>query len=346
LDRLPGPQRRALGVAFGLVTGPPADLFMVGLAVLTLLSDTARDRPVLCVIDDAQWLDDGSAEVLGFVTRRLLADRVGMLFAIRQTAEPDPRLQGLPGLRLADLPRQDAYDLLETAISRPIEAGVAERIVVETGGNTLAIVEAAAELTPKQLGGREPLPEPLPVGHQIEDLFVRRVRELPTGTLTLALNTPTYSYAYHDATVDGLTRLTELMNTADSGGTGGAAQGRRRGYQAAKWGVAARLHSHGAIGEIQGGMMEFTRQAFLVQVSTWRLHRLGPSVVRLVLSQFLAGQWRPAAHRTAGTLLLGAVADGLKGLDQPTSPPVSTKDLRPQVQSLCCSSTRRADSGT
>jgi hypothetical protein len=75
--------------------------------------------------------------------------------------------------------------------------------------------------------------------------------------------------------------------------------------------------------------MEFTRQAFLVQVSTWRLHRLGPSVVSLVLSQFLAGQWRPAAHRTAGTSMLGgAVADGLKGLDQPTSPPVGTKDIR------------------
>jgi tetratricopeptide (TPR) repeat protein len=187
VDRVPGPQRRALGVAFGLVGGPPADLFMVGLAVLMLLSDTARVRPVLCVIDDAQWLDDESAEVLGFVARRLLADRVGMLFAIRETAEPDPRLQGLPALRLAGLPRQDAYELLETSISRPIEAGVAERIVVETGGNPLAIVEAAAEMTPEQLGGREPLPEPLPVGHQVEDLFVRRVRELPTDTQTLLL---------------------------------------------------------------------------------------------------------------------------------------------------------------
>jgi tetratricopeptide (TPR) repeat protein len=187
VDRVPGPQRRALGVAFGLVGDPPADLFMVGLAVLMLLSDTARDRPVLCVIDDAQWLDDESADVLGFVARRLLADRVGMLFAIRETAEPHPRLQGLPGLRLAGLPRQDAYDLLETSISRPIEAGVAERIVVETGGNPLAIVEAAAELTPEQLAGREPLPEPLPVGHQLEDLFVRRARELPADTQTLLL---------------------------------------------------------------------------------------------------------------------------------------------------------------
>jgi hypothetical protein len=187
VDRLPGPQRRALGVAFGLESGTPADLFLVGLAVLMLLSDTARVQPVLCVIDDAQWLDDESADVLGFVARRLLADRVGMLLAIRETTEPDPHLQVLPGLRLAGLPKQDAYALLETSISRPIDAGMAERIVVETGGNPLAIVEAAAELTPEQLGGREPLPEPMPVGHQLEDLFVRRVRELPADTQTLLL---------------------------------------------------------------------------------------------------------------------------------------------------------------
>ena len=187
VDRLPEPQRRALGVAFGLVSGPPADLFMVGLAVLMLLSDTARVRPVLCVIDDAQWLDDESADVLGFVARRLLADSVGMLFAIRETAEPDTHLQGLPNLRLAGLPKQDAYELLERSISRPVEAGVAERIVVETGGNPLAIVEAAAELTPEQLSGRDPLPEPLPVGHQLEDLFARRVRGLPRDTQRLLL---------------------------------------------------------------------------------------------------------------------------------------------------------------
>ena len=183
----PGRSGGQLGVAFGLESGPPADLFLVGLAVLMLLSDTARVRPVVCVIDDAQWLDDESADVLGFVARRLLADRVGMLFAIRETTEPDPHLQVLPGLRLAGLPKQDAYELLETSINRPIDAGVAERIVVETGGNPLAIVVAAAELTPEQLGGREPLPEPLPVGHQLEDLFVRRARELPAGTQTLLL---------------------------------------------------------------------------------------------------------------------------------------------------------------
>jgi predicted ATPase len=187
VDRLPEPQQRALGVAFGLVNGPPADLFKVGLAVLMLLADAARARPVLCVIDDAQWLDSESSDVLGFVARRLLADGVGMLFAIRETEEPDPHLQGLPGLRLAGLPKQDAQELLESSTDRPADAAVAERIIVETGGNPLAIVEAVAQMTPEQLGGREPLPEPLPVGHQVEDLFLRRVRELPTDTRTLLL---------------------------------------------------------------------------------------------------------------------------------------------------------------
>ncbi len=182
VDRLPEPQQRALGVAFGLVSGPPADPFLVGLAVLTLLADAAEVRPVLCVIDDAQWLDGESADVLGFVARRLLADRIGMLFAIRETTEPDPHLQALPDLRLAGLPEPEAQELLATAVGRPVEAGVAERIVAGTGGNPLAIVEAAAELTPEQLRGRLPLTEPLPVGRHLEGLFGRRMRELPTDT--------------------------------------------------------------------------------------------------------------------------------------------------------------------
>jgi DNA-binding CsgD family transcriptional regulator len=187
VDRLPGPQQRALDVAFGLVNGPPADPFLVGLAVLTLLSDTAEARGVLCVVDDAQWLDDESADTLSFVARRLLADRVGMLFALRETTEPDPRLQALPGLRVAGLPEPDAYELLARAVGRPIEAGVAQRIIAGTGGNPLAIVEVARELTPEQLRGQMPLPEPLPVGRQLEDLFVRRARELPADTQTLLL---------------------------------------------------------------------------------------------------------------------------------------------------------------
>ena len=152
MDRLPEPQRRALGVAFGMVSGPPADPFLVGLAVLTLLSDAAEVRPVLCVIDDAQWLDEESAGVLIFVARRLLADRVGLLFAVRETVDPDPRLQALPGLRISGLPKPDAHEVLETSISRPIDPVVAARIIAETGGNPLAVVEAARGLTQRATG--------------------------------------------------------------------------------------------------------------------------------------------------------------------------------------------------
>ena len=109
-----------------------------------------------------------------------------MVVALRETTEPDPRLQALPGLRVAGLPEPDAYELLQTSISRPIDVGVAARIVVETGGNPLA-VEAARELAPEQLGGLEPLPDSLPVGRQLEDRFVRRGRGLPADTLGLLL---------------------------------------------------------------------------------------------------------------------------------------------------------------
>jgi DNA-binding CsgD family transcriptional regulator len=187
LDRLPEPQRRALGVAFGLESGLPADPFLVGLAVLTLLSDAAEVRPVLCVIDDAQWLDDESADILSFVARRLLADRVGLLFAVRDAAGAGPRLQALPDLRIRGLPEPATYELLETAIDQTIDRPVAARIVAETGGNPLAVLEAARELTPEQLGGRLPLPEPLPVGQRLESSFLRRVRELPQDTQRLLL---------------------------------------------------------------------------------------------------------------------------------------------------------------
>lgn len=186
-DRLPARQRQALGVAFGLADGPPPDPFLVGLAVLTLLAEAARHRPVLWVIDDAQWLDEESAAVLGFVARRLLADPVGMLFAARESVDLDARLAALPELRIAGLPPPAAAELLAAVAAGPVDAAVSERIVVGTGGNPLAIVEVVAELTAGQLRGQLPLPEPLPVGHELEELYVRRVRDLPADTQTLVL---------------------------------------------------------------------------------------------------------------------------------------------------------------
>jgi DNA-binding CsgD family transcriptional regulator len=187
VEHLPEPQRRALGVAFGLASGPPADPLLVGLAVLTLLASAAEERPILGVIDDAQWLDAESGDTLSFVARRLLADGVGLLFAIRETTEPNPRLQALPSLRITGLPDQDAYELIETSISRPIDDGMAARIIAETGGNPLAVIEAARELTHDKRGGLAPLHQPLPVGQRLEESFTRRVRELPTDTQMLLL---------------------------------------------------------------------------------------------------------------------------------------------------------------
>ena len=198
-DRLPKPQRRALGVAFGLINAPPADPFLVGLGVLTLLSDAAEVRPVLCAIDDAQWLDEESAHVLSFVARRLRADRVGMLFAIRDTGDSDSRLRALPSLRVGGLPEQDASELLETSIDWPIDPRVAARIIAAAGGNPLAVLEAARGLSREQLDGRAPLPEPLPVGHRIEESFSRRVRELSAQTQMLLLLAATDSGSRGDS---------------------------------------------------------------------------------------------------------------------------------------------------
>jgi DNA-binding CsgD family transcriptional regulator len=186
-DRLPPPQQAALRAAFGVIGGTPPDPFLVGLAVLTLLSGAAGGRPVLCVVDDAQWLDDESAEALAFAARRLLADRVGMLFAVRDSTDRDRRLQGLPELRLAGLPEPHARELLATRVSTPLDPEVAHHLVLETGGNPLALIEAARDLTPEQAAGHAPLPEPLPLGPRLETPFVRRARTLPPDTQTLLL---------------------------------------------------------------------------------------------------------------------------------------------------------------
>ena len=185
-DRLPEPQKRALQVAFGEISGPSADPFLVGLAVLTLLSQAAESRPLLCVIDDAQWLDDESANILCFVARRLLADSVAIIVAAEETTG-QVRLPELPEIRLGGLSAANAGELLSAQAGQPVDGGVTERLVAETGGNPLALLEVAGDLSPDQLAGRAPLPEPLPIGHRLEESFARRNRELPPATRTLLL---------------------------------------------------------------------------------------------------------------------------------------------------------------
>jgi DNA-binding CsgD family transcriptional regulator/tetratricopeptide (TPR) repeat protein len=186
LDALPEPQQSALRVALGLSTGDPPDRFLVALAALTLLAEVAAERPLLCLVDDAQWLDGASAQVLGFVGRRLLAESVALVFAVRDRAE-HRALAGLPEARLEGLSDDDARALLATMIPGPLDAGVRDRIVAETRGNPLALLELPRGLSAAELAGGFGLPEPLPLSGRIEESFRRRLEDLPRDTQQLVL---------------------------------------------------------------------------------------------------------------------------------------------------------------
>ena len=185
---LPEPQRHALESVFGLADGAAPSSLVVFLAVLTLLDHAARERPILVVIDDAQWLDDESARVLTFVARRLHADPVAMFFAVRDTGVDPPDLfRALPQLVVLGLPEDDARTLLRSAAGSAIDAKVADRLVEETAGNPLALTEVVAELTAEQLRGDAPLPEPVPVGPSLQGQFAGRARRLPPAARTVLL---------------------------------------------------------------------------------------------------------------------------------------------------------------
>ena len=149
-ERLPQPQRDALAVAFGHRAGPTPNPFLVGLAALGLLSEAAEERPLLCVVDDAQWLDRASARALGFVARRLLAEKIALVFAARELSEA---LAGFPELHVGPLGHRDAHALLASALPARLDEQVLERIIVETHGNPLALLELPRGLTPTQLAG-------------------------------------------------------------------------------------------------------------------------------------------------------------------------------------------------
>jgi AAA ATPase-like protein len=176
LQRLPAPQRAALRAAFGLGPGPAPDRFLVGLAVLSLLADVAEEHPLLCLVDDAQWLDHASAQVLGLVARRLAAESVGLVFAARV---PGEELAGLPELVVEGLEEADARALLEAALTGPLDAQVRDRLVAETGGNPLALLELPRGVTPAELAGGFALPGALPLPGRIEASFRRRLEALP-----------------------------------------------------------------------------------------------------------------------------------------------------------------------
>src|SRR6202035_719734 len=178
-DALPVPQRDALKTAFGVSTGPVPDRFLVGLAVLGLVSEVAAERPLVCVVDDGQWLDRASVQALGFAARRLAADPVGLVFA---TQVPGQELAALPELVVEGLPEEDARALLESALTGPVDARVRDLMVAETRGNPLALLELPRGLAPAELAGGFGLPGAVSLPGRIEDSFRRQLEGLPAET--------------------------------------------------------------------------------------------------------------------------------------------------------------------
>jgi hypothetical protein len=186
LESLPAPQRDALATVFGISSGTAPDPFLVGLATLTLLAEEAERLPLLCLVDDAQWLDQASAQILGFVSRRLLAERVALVAAAR-TGAGEHVLDGLPELPVDGLRESDARTLLLENLPGPVDAPVFEQIVAECHGNPLALLELPRARSPAGLAGGFALLDSLPMPGRIEQSYADRLRLLPPETQLLVL---------------------------------------------------------------------------------------------------------------------------------------------------------------
>jgi DNA-binding CsgD family transcriptional regulator len=184
LQRLPAPQRDSVRIAFGMSSGPAPDRFLVGLGVLGLLSEVAEQQPLICLIDDEQWLDRASAQVLGFVARRLVAESVGVIFAVRI---PSSDLAGLEELRVEGLHEADARTLLDSVLTGPLDTQVRDQILAETHGNPLALLELPRGLILQQLAGRFRPAGAVELSGGIEENFRQRVEVLPDQTRRLLL---------------------------------------------------------------------------------------------------------------------------------------------------------------
>jgi len=277
LGRLPGPQRDALGIAFGLEAGPAPDRFVVGLAVLSLLSEAATDRPLVCVVDDVQWLDRASVQVLAFAARRLLAEAVLVIFAAR---EPGADLGGLPELMVEGLRHGDARQLLGSVVRWPLDEQVADRIVAETRGNPLALLELPRGRSPAELAGGFGLPEVLPLPGRIQENFLRRVDKLPEPTrllLAVAAADPTGDPALVRRAAGRLGLGGEVAEQAeetellDIGGIGGQVVFRHplmrsAAYRAVPRGDRRRVHA--ALAEVTNAQTDPDRRAWHLAQAT------------------------------------------------------------------------------
>ena len=274
LDALPGRQRDALAITFGLSAGAVPDQFLVALAMLSLLSETAEQRALLCVIDDAQWLDRASARVLGFVARRLLAEPVGMLFAGR---EPSEELQGLPELEVEGLDDVDARDLLASVIPWHLDERVRDQIVVEMRGNPLALLELPRGLSSAQLAAGSGLFSVKSTSGRIEESFLRRLRELPDGTqrwLLVAAADPTGDPTLLWRAADLLAVARHLFEPAEEAGlveVGASVRFRHPLVRSAIYGAAAaeeRRRVHRALAEASDAEVDPDRRAWHLAEAT------------------------------------------------------------------------------
>jgi len=186
LERLPAPQGDALATAFGLRAGDPPDRFLVSLAVLSLMAGAAEEQPLICLVDDAHWLDRASGQVLAFVARRLVAESVALVFGSRHPDQPGA-LEGLPELVVEGLGYDDARALLESVIAGPLDDRIRDRIIAETAGNPLALIELPRGRDPAKLAGGFGLPDSTPLSARIEQTFARRVERMPATTQRLLL---------------------------------------------------------------------------------------------------------------------------------------------------------------
>src|SRR4051812_9007655 len=186
LDALPDPQQNALRVSFGLSSGDAPDRLLVALSALTLFAEVAAERPLLCLVDDVQWLDAATSQVLGFIARRLLAESVAIVFAVREPSD-ERELADLPTLSLRGLRDEDARALLSSVIPGRLDDRVRDRVVAETRGNPLALVELPRGRSTGELAGGVVLPGTGTLPSQIEDHFRQRIAALPQATQRLML---------------------------------------------------------------------------------------------------------------------------------------------------------------
>jgi DNA-binding CsgD family transcriptional regulator len=274
LEPVPRPQRGALETVFGVTVGAAPDRFLVGLAVLSLLSEAAQERPLLCVIDDAQWLDRASAEALAFVARRLLAERVALLFAAREPSEP---LTGLPEMVLEGLADADARALLASVVPGRLDKRIAEQVIAETRGNPLALLELPRGLSAGQLAGGFGLPGAPSLSGRIEKSFLRRLEVLPEDTrrlLLIAAAEPTGDPALLWRAAEGLAIAAAALEPAESAGlidVDGRVRFRHPLVRSALYRAAApqeRRRAHGALAAATDAQIDPDRRAWHLAAAT------------------------------------------------------------------------------